>query len=291
MEFKELKREISSCANQGFVAASDHLERIIFGLGKGGVEALLTEIGTIPEEVGHDTTEEKLYAKASDIVFARALKEMNLEVEILRKRADCADIVAQSRYHGYSLVGDAKAFRLSRTAKNAKDFKVASMEHWRGDSDFSVLVCPYYHYPQSRSQIYKDALEKRVTLFSWEYLYIFLKEGVKETEQNSLMELWNAGAAIAAQSSLLGAKTNFLPQQNQIVARAIGVSDGEFDGYLAGIKEIIARRGDEEIRYYEREIERIRGLGREEAISELLASKKLDSRVDTIRNFIGQMRA
>ncbi|MBR4738363.1 MAG: HindIII family type II restriction endonuclease [Rhodocyclaceae bacterium] len=291
MKFKELKREIASCANQGFVAASDHLERIILGLGKGEVEALLTEIGTIPEEVGHDTTEEKLYAKASDIVFARALKEMNLEVEILRKRADCADIVAQSRYHGYSLVGDAKAFRLSRTAKNAKDFKIASMEHWRGDSDFSVLVCPYYHYPQSKSQIYKDALEKSVTLFSWEYLYIFLKEGVRETEQNSLKELWNAPATIAAQSSLLGAKTNFIPLQNGIVARTTGISDDKFDGHLADIKEIIAKRGNEEIRYYEREIERIRGLGKDEAIRELLASKKLDSRVDTIKNFIGQIRA
>ena len=176
--FTELRTEINSRITLDFQEASSKLQQTIFSLRKADILKLIVEIGTIPEDIAHDSTEEKLYTKASDILFAKALQEMNLEVKVLTQRADCADIVAQSHYHNYSLVGDAKAFRLSRTAKNAKDFKVTSMAHWRGDCDYSVLACPYYQYPKSSSQIYKDALDNNISLFSWEYLYMLLKEGV-----------------------------------------------------------------------------------------------------------------
>ncbi len=116
---------------------------------------------------------------------------MNFEVEVIRERSNCADIIAQSKFHNYSFVGDAKAFRLSRTAKNVKDFKIDSMVHWRGDNDYSVLACPYFQYPKSNSQIYKLALEGNVSLFSWEYLYIVLSENIMENETINLQELWN----------------------------------------------------------------------------------------------------
>lgn len=168
MNFTELRTEINSCITLDFQEASSKLQQTIFSLRKADILKLIVEIGTIPEDIAHDSTEEKLYTKASDILFAKALQEMDLEVKVLTQRADCADIVAQSHYHNYSLVGDAKAFRLSRTAKNAKDFKVTSMAHWRGDCDYSVLACPYYQYPKSSSQIYKDALDNNISLFSWE---------------------------------------------------------------------------------------------------------------------------
>ena len=99
---------------------------------------------------------------------------MKLTVKVLTQRGNCADIIARSQFHGYTMVGDAKAFRMSRTAKNVKDFKVSSMALWRGNNDYSVLVCPYFQYPRNTSQIYQEALKDNVALFSWEYLYICL---------------------------------------------------------------------------------------------------------------------
>lgn len=276
--------------NLGFVAASNRLEETIFSLRKPEVLKLITEIGTIPEDIGHDSTEEKLYTKASDILFAKALKEMNFSVQVLRERADCADIVAQSRYHRYSLVGDAKAFRLSRTAKNAKDFKVTSMDHWRGDSEFSVLTCPYYQYPKSTSQIYKDALDRNVALFSWEYLYILLKENVKETERRNLRDLWNQSAIIANSTMVGNSKSNFFDTQNRNLAAIIGINDSKFDRYFNAIRKSLVRRGNTEISYYENEVNRIKQLDREGAICELLVSMKLDSKINTIRKFIEQIQ-
>jgi hypothetical protein len=43
------------------------------------------------------------------------------------ERANCADVVDRSLYHEYSLLGDAKEFRLSRKARNQKDFRIKSL--------------------------------------------------------------------------------------------------------------------------------------------------------------------
>ena len=74
--------------------------------------------GLIPECFKHDSTEEKLYAKYCDALLARALCELGLEAKIIEERADSADVFAKGG--GYTIVGDAKAFRLSRTARNQK---------------------------------------------------------------------------------------------------------------------------------------------------------------------------
>ena len=289
MTLADLRIEIRNCADSDFREAGGKLQDAIFGLGKDGILELLVEIGTIPEDIEHDSKEEKLYTKASDILFAKALEEMNLEVSVLSQRADCADIVAQSHYHRYSLVGDAKSFRLSRTAKNAKDFKVASMARWRGDSDYSVLACPYYQYPKHTSQIYKEALDNNVSLFSWEYLYVLLKEGVKEDASTNLKELFNQSAVIADGTTVGNAKANFLQRQNNNIADIANVPRSKFAGYLEDIRKRLVRRGYAEIGYYESEIDRVKRLDREEAIGELLKAMKLDGKISTIRQFIEQV--
>lgn len=166
MNYIELRQEIKRLSELDFSISSSKVEELIFKLTTNDIMPLITEIGTIPEDIEHDSSEEKLYTKTSDVLFAKALELMNFEVGVLRERADSADIIARSKYHSYSFVGDAKAFRLSRTAKNAKDFKVDAMVHWKGTNDFSVLVCPYYQYPKSQSQIYKEALNGNIALFS-----------------------------------------------------------------------------------------------------------------------------
>lgn len=289
MNFHILKQEIIEKSNLDFVEASNQLETLIFSCSKEDLLDLVKEIGTIPEEIGHDSTEEKLYTKASDIVFAKALYEFGYNVRVLRERADCADIVAQSKYHNYSFVGDAKAFRLSRTAKNAKDFKVKSMVHWRGDCDYSVLACPFFQYPKSSSQIYKEALEGNVSLFSWELLYILLKEEIVETPKKCLKELWSQSSVIATKTLVDKAKTNFLGTQNENIRKILNVSKKTFEGYFDEIKESLINRGGEEIKFYEFEVNRVKSLSRKDAIKELILRMKLHGKIETIRTFVKQL--
>lgn len=291
MTFNELRTEIANCSGMGFIAASEKLQSMIFALSKADTLELISQIGAIPEDIGHDSTEEKIYTKVSDIILAKSLIELNLDAQVLKQRADCADVVAQSHYYSYSLVGDAKAFRLSRTARNAKDYKVAAMANWRGESEYSVLVCPYFQYPKSNSQIYKEALDGNVALFSWEYLYILLKENVKESPSLSLANIWNQSNIIGEKTTVSDAKNCFLSTQNNNIAKILGIDITDFWKYFNIVKNILIERGYTEIRYYEDEIARVKQLNREEAIAELLKSMKLDGKIATIKGFIDQIKA
>ena len=289
MTFEELKIELSDCSSLSFPDATQRLQERIYALDRAHTIQLVSQIGSIPEDIGHDSTEEKLYAKVSDILLAKSLIEMNLEATVLTQRADCADVVAQSHYHRYSLVGDAKAFRLSRTARNAKDYKVNSMAIWKGDSEYAVLVCPYFQYPKSKSQIYKEALSGNIALFSWEYLYILLKEGIRESSSINLSALWNQSGIISKTTTVSNSKSCFLNQQNQNISKILKITPEKFYEYFNSVKELIVERGNTEIQYYEQEIERVKQLNREEAIAELLGNLKLESKIATIRGFIDQI--
>lgn len=286
MTFSDLKSEIYSCSKKSFPDASSYLQDLIFNLDKKDTIELISQIGAIPEEIGHDSTEEKLYTKVSDIILAKSLNELGLTATVLQQRANCADVVAQSKYHNYSLVGDAKAFRLSRTARNQKDYKVTSMDHWREDKDYSVLVCPYFQYPNSRSQIYKDALNHNVCLFSWEYLYIILKEDIKESSSVNIKDLWNQSHIIGKTTVVDNAEQCFLPYQNQNICKFLKITNNEFNSYFNTLRMVIGDRGLEEIEYYKKEIERVKQLDRDTAIKELLKSMKLESKIETIERFI-----
>jgi type II restriction enzyme len=90
-----------------------------------GVSALIDHLrlcGNIPELYAHDSSEEKLYAKYTDSLLAEVFKAVGLRSHVITERADAADVEVFAT--SYSFVADAKSFRLSRTAKNQKDFKM-----------------------------------------------------------------------------------------------------------------------------------------------------------------------
>lgn len=291
MEFNELCRLINDFAeNRTFQEASSALEEALFSCSRNDFLPLIAEIGIIPECIRHDSTEEKLYSKASEILLAKCFHELGLKAIVLHERSNSADVAAESIYHNYSLVGDAKSFRLSRTAKNQKDFKVESMDHWRGDHDYSVLVCPYFQYPKTISQIYGQALNNNVSLFSWEYFSVFLQNGIQETETVNLSILWNQSALIGIDTSIAHKNNCFFVRQNQNICDFLHICDDVFETYLSSFKLSMITRSEAEIDFCRREIDRIRTYSRERAIDELIFSLKLNEKVATITKFIDSLR-
>lgn len=131
-----------------FQSAGEKLRATIDDLPQSDFLLLINPIGVIPEKIPHDSKEEKLYSKVSEIFLEKCFKELGFITNLFVRRAETADVLAKSKFHNYSLVADAKAFRLSRTTKNQKDFKVESMKSWKGDNDYAILFCPYYQYPK-----------------------------------------------------------------------------------------------------------------------------------------------
>lgn len=253
--------------------------------------SIVEEIGTIPEKIEASSSVEKLFSKASDCILAKCFSEFGMPSIAVNERGNSADIVATS-IHGYTLVADAKTFRLSRTAKNQKDFKIDTLSNWRGaEHDFALLVAPYFQYPNTASQIYSSALDKQVCLFSWEHILFLLKNDVVETESLSLENIWKAPERIARDTRVAYAdRMNCqFPMIDKMVCDRISKSLEEFHLHLDNCKKGIEVRGNSELEYLGAQKKIVESMTREEAISELLRSKKLIERISTIKKFINSL--
>jgi len=149
-----LQKEIAS---EGSLALVDHLRMA----------------AAIPERYRHDSSEEKLYSKYTDILLSATLNHIGLNSLVLSERADAADVEAGNQ--NYALAADAKAFRLSRTAKNQKDFKIEALHNWKRGKPFAMVVCPIYQLPNRNSQIYQQAISRTVCIFTWSHLTVLAK--------------------------------------------------------------------------------------------------------------------
>lgn len=291
--FEQLVTKIKALSIIDFKDATEEIRIFVDDIPEDDFKKIVKQIGTIPENIEHDSTEEKLYSKTSDIVLARCFRLLGLASRALDERADSADILAESiSGYNYSLVADAKCFRLSRTAKNQKDFKVSNLSDWRGsENEYAVLVAPYFQYPQSTSQIYSKALENNVCLLAWEHISILLEQNVKETISLSMESLWNASQMIARDKSLsfANAKCCFLPKMDVYVAKKIGMTDTKYKNLLSKYKKLIVYRGRTEIAYWNNCIDEIKKYTKEKAIEELIKAKKLQEKINVISQYIDKL--
>ena len=83
MDFLELRALIKDKSkNKTFEESSDSLQTTLFNLKKKELIPIITEIGAIPEDISHDSSEEKLYAKVSDIILAKCFQELGLKSNV-----------------------------------------------------------------------------------------------------------------------------------------------------------------------------------------------------------------
>lgn len=247
---------------------------------------IVRQIGTIPESIEHDSTQEKLFSKVSDAVLARVFRDIGLKATVLKERGDSADVQGESIYHGYSFVADAKAFRMSRTAKNQKDFKVSALSGWRKDADYAVLCSPYFQYPSNKSQIFAQAVDNNVCLLSWEHVLFMIENGIKETESCDLSPLWNICGEYANYCTVAEKKNCFIPLIDKTVVGLAGKTVEQFKTFLRREQASIANRAGEEVSYWENEKNRILSFSKEEAIEELIRTKKINERIAQIKRYV-----
>ena len=287
--YNDILEMIQSASDKDFETASKLLEEYI--VDDTNFIGTLKQIGTIPETIIHDSTAEKLFSKASDAVLSRAFREVGLKSTVLKDRNNSADVLAESPVHGYTLVADAKAFRLSRTAKNQKDFKVSALSGWRKDADYAVLCSPYFQYPSKHSQIYAQALDHNVCLLSWEHLIFLIENGIKETPNLSLAPLWNFCEFYSHKVLYSDKEKCFIQQFNSEVLALTGLDSSVFSDQLSAQIATIIERGHREKSLLEEEIKKIKQFSREKAIEELIKDKKLNEKIEQIDKYMRRLRA
>ncbi len=248
-----------------------------------GTPAILDHLrscGSIPEHYGHDSSEEKLYSKYTDTVISEAFQALGLASVVLDARGDAADV--QARAKDFSLVADAKAFRLSRTAKNQKDFKVQAIDSWRHDLDYAIIVAPVYQLPTRSSQIYQQAITRNVCLLSYSHLAALLCLALKHGPARAQRGL----KAILGSVSLLNPTKNSVDYWmaiNAHLVKALGADAGIWTAEKGASERALAAAKEESLAYLVSERDRLLGLSHQQALEELVRMAGLDARIDQVR--------
>lgn len=260
----------------GIPKAFDTLEEQLANLSREMLSEELLECGIIPERFAHDSSEEKLWAKYCDILLSKALSYLGLRAQVIRARGDSADVLGEA--NTYSIVGDAKAFRLSRTAKNQKDFKVSALDDWRRSNTFACLLSPLYQYPSRTSQIYKQAEEKNVTLLS----YIHLKFLLDYPPEKTLEPLWQVARNLEPSKNA----RIYWESIDDTVIVLTNQSYERLRAYKQHASDHVGRLGSEGIDYWRSVIDGYHALSKKEAVAKLIAAEKIDQKIETINKTV-----
>lgn len=268
-----------------FSGDSDRLESEIQDeIQKEGIDALVGHLrlcGNIPESYGHDTSEEKLYSKYTDILLSEAFKAIGLKSLVLKGRGDAADVEVFAE--AYSFVADAKSFRLSRTAKNQKDFKVQAMDSWKRNKPYAMIVCPIYHLPVKASQIYQQATTHNVCIFSYSHLALLVNLARIENPKNAEHLLQHIFNTVKALNPLRDAVAYWLAL-NRAMLEFSQHMDALWQQEKQATGESISVAKEEALRSLSDERERIIRMSHAEALGELLRVHKIENRVRVVES-------
>lgn len=248
-----------------------------------GPHAILDHLrlcGAIPESYGHDTSEEKLYSKYTDAVLAVTFSIIGLQSIVLTERADAADVEAV--VEDYSFVADAKAFRLSRTAKNQKDFKVQAMDGWKKGKPFAMVVCPLYQLPSKSSQIYAQAIARNVCIFSYSHLALLVEIALSVGRREATHLLHEVLKTVA----IINPSKDALPYWmalNRLILEYHPSVEKLWKAEKIATLESIQISKEHSLEYLASERARIMLLSREEAIKQLIGIHKIESKIDVVK--------
>jgi type II restriction enzyme len=237
--------------------------------------------GNIPESYRHDSSEEKLYSKYTDYLVSLAYENIGMRSIVLTERADSADVEAFSS--NYNFVADAKVFRLSRTAKNQKDFKVDAMHNWKRDKDYAMIVCPIYQLPNSSSQIYWSATSKSVCILTYSHLALLVQYAHADSQVNCQELIFRIFNAVSAMNPSKTAMEYWFNLNKTMIDYSDIISSLWQSEKVASSESLVIAK-EQDLNYLSAQRTAIMSMSHQEALSELIRINKIDSKIKTISN-------
>lgn len=248
------------------------------------LQILLGEAGFIPEIYAHDSSEEKVYAKAMDILVAVTLSRIGYKCEVSIERSGSADVTAVYEHDSsnHTIVLDAKAFRLSRTALNPKDYKIEALSTWKRGADFACLVGPIAGFPQGNSRLFDEAIKFQVTMLTFSHLQFLLEHGLNEP--GSLLPIWKIDKQIYSEIGDSPDATQYWSQVDKAFCVALDVDISKWKLARRKYFHAMIEVADKQIKYYEDEHKRISSLTKDALIEIAIDALKINNRIEVIQN-------
>ncbi|MBM4464194.1 MAG: HindIII family type II restriction endonuclease [Chloroflexi bacterium] len=249
-----------------------------------GIGSRLCSAGVIPEMFGHDSSEEKLYAKYCDILVAESFKAIGFRSVVNTTRSDVADLYIDG--FGYSAVCDVKAFRLSRTALNPKDYKIEAVDKWRRnqEAEYAFLVAPHPQFPKDISRLYDEAVRYNVTLLSFAHIEFLLSMAVSTRRPLDLQPLWRLVQEIEDPSEIRG--LSYWRTVDRVIVR---VSGGQEEGLTQSkekYEEEFRKQAQLQIAFWEARLAEIRSMPRDQLVKSLIVAEGIEGKIKVIKRYL-----
>jgi type II restriction enzyme len=186
-------------------------------------------------------------------------------------------------------VSDAKCFRLSRTAKNQKDFKIKALDDWRRQDTYALLVAPLSQFPADKSQIYQQAISHNVTLLSYAHLQFLIEKGIK----GNLEDLWKITSYISKNYKMQEQKRGlaYWHAVDELTCKITNQPLGILKNYKQQEVDKTREVGQEGINYWNSKIKEFNKLSREQAIRLLIKAQRIEQKIETIKKAIERVKA
>lgn len=265
------------------IKSSSLQNKLELELEQNGVNTLVDHLrlcGSIPESYQQNSSKEKLYARYTEYLLANTFKSLGLTSIILEERSDVADVEVVAK--SFSFVADAKVFRLSRTAKNQKDFKIQSMHEWKRGKPYAMIVCPIYQVPQKTSQIYHQASGSNVCILTYSHLALLLSFSELEGQLKAEELIYEIFKIIP---SLMLSKdaSSYWREINKTILNFSSRIENLWNIEKQAAMESITIAKEEALIFFTKERERIMHMNHEELLLELIRVHKIDSKIKVVQ--------
>lgn len=286
---RDLQRRLHWVAEVGrrgrnYLAGFRHLEsELVKEVENFGIEALLQHIrlcGVVPECFPRGSGEERLYGKYSDAVIHEAFKALGLDSRTQNRPGDAPGV--ECACDQFSFVAESVAFRMSRVARNQKDFDLRAIHRWKQGRPFGMLVAPINQLPFRFGQIYRDAALLAVLVCSYSHLAVLVRYAQQAGSAKAIALLHEAFRVVRGIPPAKNAEPYW-----QALNRTFLAADARMPSLWreekAVLEESISLGQAEALRFLDEERQGIEDLPRQEAIEELLHWRKLNSRVQAVQ--------
>ena len=128
-------------------------------------------------------------------------------------------------------------------------------------------------------------------MLSWEHLLLFLDNSIKENNKINLSKIWNISNELSKKVTVNNKykNTNFCDNGNKKICIYLNIQIDKEKEIFNNCKKIIISRGNKEIKYWNKEIDKIKKYTKEKAIKELLKALKIEEKIRVITKFISSL--
>lgn len=137
------------------------------------------------------------------------------------------------------------------------------------------MVGPLTQFPNTRSQIYKQAIQKNVTLISYTHLRFLIEHKTR----SPLTKLWETGLNLKQSDSA----AEYWAAIDRTVASLCNKDFSDLEATKQIEIEKLKELGREGISFWESRIEEYHKISKEEAVRRLIKAEKIEAKIRTIK--------